>query len=82
MQHLDDIKMKLIDITCPYTAPASHPYLATILLDPADVGKFERLSEDQPAVRILGIDRSTPDQWRVFAACATRATQDLLESSW
>lgn len=74
--------MRHIDITCPHSAPSTHPYIAILTLDPADVARFQRVVEDEPAVRILGIDRSAPDNWRVFAACASRATQDLLESGW
>jgi hypothetical protein len=76
------IPMRHIDITCPHSPPATHPYVTTLLLDPSDVAKFERLFANEPAVKILGIDQSPPDKWRVFVACASRATQDLLESGW
>ena len=74
--------MRHIDITCPYSPPPTHPYIATVVLDPSDVAKFRRLNEDEPAVIILGVDQGTPDYWTLFAACASRAAKDLLESEW
>jgi len=47
-----------IDITCPHSPPATHPYLVTLFLDPSDAHKFGRLFENEPAVKILAVDRS------------------------
>ena len=74
--------MRHIDITCPHSPPATHPYIAVLTLDPVDVSKFQRMVEDEPAIKILAVDQSKPDNWRIFAACASKNTQDLLESGW
>jgi hypothetical protein len=80
--HHGTTQMKFTDITCPYSPPSSHPHIAILRLDPSDVSKFERAFEDEPAVKILGFDRTTPTQWTIFAGCASRTTWDLLESGW
>jgi hypothetical protein len=61
---------------------STHPYLATIAIDPAIYAKFTRTFEDQAEVSILDVDMSKPDAWTVTAACASRSICDLLESNW
>jgi hypothetical protein len=51
-------------------------------MEPATWAKFQRTFEDQPEVQQLGVDRSEPDVWTVFVACASREVRDLLESNW
>lgn len=64
------------------TGTPTHPHLAVIQMDPADCAKFHRAFEDQPEVRQIDIDRSAPDVWTVYAACASQSVCDLLESNW
>jgi hypothetical protein len=64
------------------TIPSTHPYPATIVMEPADWAQFERAFADRPEVHQLGVDRTTPDAWTVYAACASREVRDLLESNW
>jgi hypothetical protein len=74
--------MKYIEITSPYQGTSTHPYLATISMDPAHWAKFEAAFADRPEVRQLGVDRSSADCLMVYAACASRTVRDLLESNW
>ena len=60
----------------------THPYVATIVMDPAAWFDFERTFEDRPEVKILKVDRETPDAWTVFAACASDEVRKLLERNW
>jgi len=74
--------MRHTDITCPYTGTSAHPYVATIDMDPAEWAMFESTFEDRPEVQQLGVDRSSADEWTVYAACDSRSVRDLLESNW
>jgi hypothetical protein len=60
----------------------THPFVATILMDPAQLYGFEQAFEDRREVKILKVDDSTPSCWTVYAACASEEVQDLLESNW
>lgn len=62
--------------------PKSHPYLATLTIDPADWHRFEQMADDRPEIRIRKLDRSEPDRWIVYVACASVAVKDLLERAW
>jgi hypothetical protein len=74
--------MRLSEINSKFTAPASHPYTATIILDPMEVGRFHRMAEDRPEITVLGVEQSMADHWTIFVACASRDGRDLLESNW
>jgi hypothetical protein len=74
--------MRHADITHPHTGTTTHPFVATIAMEPATWAKFQRTFEDQKEVQQLGVDRSEPDMWTVFVACASREVRDLLESNW
>ena len=74
--------MRQTEIEPPFSGTPTHPHIATIPLDPSEAGRFIRMTEDQPDVRVLGIDSRSPDNWIVFAACASRAGRDMLESEW
>jgi hypothetical protein len=63
-------------------ATKTHPFVATILMDPAHLYPFERAFEDRREVKILKIDDETPGCWTVYAACASEEVQVLLESNW
>jgi hypothetical protein len=74
--------MRHTEIQPPFSGTATHPYIASVALDPVQVGRFVRLTEDQPDIRLLGIDNRTADRWTVFVACASKTGCDLLESEW
>jgi hypothetical protein len=74
--------MRQTELQSPFTGTTTHPYVANILLDPAEVARFIRMADDQNDVRLLGIDQRTPDRWTVFVACASRDGRDMLESEW
>lgn len=74
--------MRHSDITCPYKGTLTHPYVATVPIDPSDAARFQRMADDQTDVHILGVDRGSPDSWTIFVACASRDGRDKLESSW
>jgi hypothetical protein len=74
--------MRHTELEPPFMGTATHPHIATIPLDPSEAGRFIRMTEDQPDLRVLGIDSRSPDNWIVFAACASRAGRDMLESEW
>jgi len=60
----------------------THPFVATILMEPSQLYSFERAFEDRREVRILKVDDKTPSCWTVYAACASEEVQALLESNW
>jgi hypothetical protein len=60
----------------------THPHVATVVLDPAQWFDFERTFEDRPEVKILKLDRGQPDDWTVYAACASDEVRKLLERNW
>lgn len=62
--------------------PTTHPYIATLTIDPADLSRFEQMAEDRPELRIRNTDCSEPDRWTVHVACASEAVKNLLEAAW
>ena len=60
----------------------THPYVATIVMDPAMWFDFERTFEDRPEVKILKCDTRTSDAWTVYAACASDEVRKLLVRNW
>jgi hypothetical protein len=68
--------------TMPTVGTKTHPYLATLVMDPADGWRFERDFEDRPEVMIMKVDRRTPDHCTVYVGCASQRVQDLIESNW
>ena len=62
--------------------PSTHPYVAEITLDPADYYRFSCLTDDAPELRVLDVDKSQPDIWTVFVACASAETASRLKSAW
>lgn len=66
----------------PMKLPTTHPYLATLTIDPADWHRFEQMAEDRPEMKIRNTDKSGPDRWTVHVACASETVRDLLEAAW
>ena len=62
--------------------PRTHPYIATLHIDPADLRYVQRLAEDRPELRFLSYDESKPDRWTVRIGCASRAVVERLEDAW
>jgi hypothetical protein len=67
--------------TVPCKGTTTHPYVATISIDPADWRRFERDFADRPEFKILKVDRRTPDYWAVYMGCASQRVQDDPESN-
>jgi hypothetical protein len=63
-------------------ATRTHPYVAVLLIDPVTWAQFQGAFEDRPEVKIRKLDSSQPDQWTVYAACASVAVKDRFESNW
>lgn len=65
-------------------APATHPYLLHLHLDPADVHELRRRLDDDEdsAARVLRVDRSNSDVWIVTVACASERVRGMLDSAW
>jgi hypothetical protein len=70
------------DITTIPEGTKTHPFVATLPMDPAKLYAFECAFEDRREVKILKVDDSTPGCWTVYAACASEEVQNLLESTW
>jgi hypothetical protein len=63
-------------------APRTHPFIATITIDPADFHQFERLTRDRPEVRLLYRDDRRPDWWALRVGCASAEAASQLEAAW
>jgi len=62
--------------------PQTHPYLATLYIDPAELHDLERRFTDRREVKILGVDTTMPDNWVVYVACASEQIVRKLEENW
>jgi hypothetical protein len=68
--------------TMPIEGTKTHPYVATIVMDPARWYDFERRFDDRPEVKILKLDHRAADAWTVYVGCASDEVRDQLESNW
>ena len=66
----------------PIAAPTTHPHIAEIGIDPADLRRLQRMAEDAREVRILDVDDSAADRWTVRVACASERVRGLVEDAW
>lgn len=64
------------------SAPASHPYVDTIDIEPADYCRFCRMLEDAPQHKILDCDQSHPDLWPTRVASASKEAASRLRDAW
>jgi len=64
------------------TAPTTHPHVATVTIDPADLRDLERMVEEARELRLLDVDDSTPDEWTVCVGCASERVRDGFEERW
>ena len=61
------------------SGPDTHPYIASMSLEPSAVAQLLRLAENRADVLVP--ETASPDQWTIFFACASREGWDLLESN-
>jgi hypothetical protein len=66
----------------PVKGTKTHPYIAKLIMDPADWHGFEARFQDRPEVKIRFLDDSEPGQWTVWVACASAEVKDLLQRHW
>jgi hypothetical protein len=64
------------------TPPTTHPHVATVTIEPADLRDLERMVDDARELRMLDIDDSTADTWTVRVGCASERVRDLFEDRW
>lgn len=64
------------------TAPAKHPHVATVTVDPADLRDLERMVDDARELRLLDVDDSTADSWTVRVGCASERVREQFEDRW
>jgi hypothetical protein len=48
-----------------------YPHAVTIAVDPAHFSDFERLTRNRRDLRLLDVDHSQPDVWRLRIGCAS-----------
>ena len=60
----------------------THPYIATLTMDPVHWHRFEADFQYRPEVKIRHVDRDQPDVWIVYVACASEAVKELMEEHW
>lgn len=60
----------------------SHPYVATIRIDPVEFDYFERLIFDSPELRLAGREIDQPDTWKLHIACASKSVMYGVEDRW
>jgi hypothetical protein len=74
--------MRYIELAPPFVATKIYPHVFSLCLNPSEVRQFLRQSENQPGVRVFGIDQRNPDRWVAFVGCASRDGRKRLESKW
>ncbi len=58
----------------------AYPHVGIIDIDPADLDVVERAADDRDQFKIVRVDRSTADTWKVTVACASaRILESLLD---
>jgi hypothetical protein len=59
------------------------PFVAHVVTDARQFGKFERLAEDQTYLKILGHDMADGDgQIVIYVGCATEDVKRRVEAEW
>jgi hypothetical protein len=64
------------------TPPSTHPHVATVTIDPADLDEVERMVESRRELRLLDVDDSTADTWTIRVGCASERVRALFEHRW
>jgi hypothetical protein len=70
--------MRLYEISPPKT----HPYIASVNIDPLDFQRLQRMAENEPKLRYLDCDDSKTENWLVRIGCASRAVAAGLKDLW
>lgn len=60
----------------------SRPYMAEVEIDPADFARMEQMFSDADIVRVVEVDRTAPDTWRVWIACPSEEVADRIKDGW
>lgn len=74
--------MRQDELTCPFPAPESHPYVACMVMDSVQATIFRRMVAEQDDVTFLGINKDDPQKWKVYAGCRSESVRVKLEDSW
>lgn len=64
------------------TPPTTHPYVATLRIDPADLRRLQRMTEDARELRVLDVNDSQADQWTVRIRCASQRVCKMVDDAW
>lgn len=64
------------------TPPRTHPHVARITVDPADVHRLEQRIENSRELRLLDVDDDEPDQWTLSIGCASERVREAVEDGW
>ena len=62
--------------------PKTHPYICSIIVDPADLARLQDMADERPELRFLDYDDSEPDHWTVRIGCASRTVAARLADAW
>jgi hypothetical protein len=74
--------MRYTEVARPFVATKIHPHVFSLCLKPSEVRQFLRQLENQPGVRVFGIDQRNPARRVVFVGCTSRDRQGRLELEW
>lgn len=70
--------MRQIEIT----APATHPHVVALRLDPVTFERLQGFERGTDVFRILSCDRRHPDPWSVWIGCASEAVAERMADGW
>jgi hypothetical protein len=62
--------------------PTSHPYTATLHIDPVRWQRLEHIIDEGKEFRLIRLNNSEPDIWTVLIGCASQAIADRMEDGW
>ena len=64
------------------TAPASHPHVLEVLIDPVDLRRIQHIVDEDRTLRLLDVADAEPDQWVVRLGCASKQVRQRFLSRW
>ena len=74
--------MRYAEICPDVRAPASHPYVAVVEVDPVDRGRTMRNIENAPELRLLRLLDNKTDRCTFFIGCISRLVRAGVENGW
>ena len=74
--------MRYAEIRPDVRAPASHPYVATIEVNPVDCDRTTRFIKEAPELRLLRRLDDKADRCVFFIGCASRRVRAGIEDDW